>query len=222
MIYGIISNIFLGLNISTEDMEPCTDQMQCASSTDQMEQTQVTDQVFSPNESYDTNENGGMNIFVDGLIPNQSSVSYGTDLPNNSGFSPPVHQMIPPVVQNNQPSVTSICLDDDDAPPPKVEPTNTNGQAPDVHQYPDDATYYMPSDKDTEVVKAWGQFPQWSKYSTSKKAYSDARRAILEGHDLKSGLEKLKIPPPGQPSAAYLANEQVDFNCFYELGKFII
>ena len=203
-------------------MEPCTDQMQCASSTDQMEQSKVTDQVFSPNESYDTNENGGMNIFVDGLIPNQSSVSYGTDLPNNSGFSPPVHQMIPPVVQKDQPSVTSICLDDDDAPPPKVEPTNTNGQAPDVHQYPDDATYYMPSDKDTEVVKAWGQFPQWSKYSTSKKAYSDARRAILEGHDLKSGLEKLKIPPPGQPSAAYLANDQVDFNCFYELGKFII
>jgi len=200
-------------------MEPCTDQMQCASSgTDQMEETKVTDQVFSPNESYDTNENSEMTLFVNDLIPNQSSVSYGTDLPNNSGFPPPVHQIIPPVIQNNQPSVTSICLDDDDVPPPKVEATNTNGQAPDVHQYPDDANYYMPSDKDAEVVKAWGQFPQWSKYSTSKKDYSDARRAILEGHVLKSGLEKLQIPPPGQPHKAYLNNEQVDHNCFYEFG----
>ena len=210
--------VYLGLNISTGHMEPCADQIQCESSN-------VTDQVFSPNESYDTNENNSVSILMDGLVQNQNSVSYGTDIPNNSGLPPPpVHQMVPPIVQTNQPSRESsspmICLDDaDDDVPPNVEPNHTNGQAPAAPEYPDDANYYMPSDEDTEVVKVWSQFPQWSRYCAKKKSYSATRRALLEGRDLNSGINKLVKPRPGHPNEAYLANEQVDFNCFFEFGK---
>ena len=205
--------LLLGLNISTEDMEPCSEQMQC----DASQVHNVPDQVFSLNESYDANDNSDVSALMDGLVQNQSSVSYGNDLPNNSSLPPPplVHQIVPPVVQNNQPSDSMILLDDEE---PNVEPTNTNGPVPNVPQFPDDANYFMPSDKD-EVVKVWGQFPQWSRYCQSAKDYTAARRALLEGRDLNSGIDKLRKPPPGKPNEAYLANEQVEFNCFYEIGK---
>ncbi len=79
----------------------------------------------------------------------------------------PVQPVLEPPVET--PSM--ICLDDDDAvPPPNVQP-NIPQAPPNVPQYPDDANYFMPSDQDEEVVKAWGQFPQWSRYCTSKKVY---------------------------------------------------
>ena len=207
------------MNLSTPEMGPCTDQIQCESSN-------VADQpVFSSNEIYENPENNSVNILIDGLVPNQTTaVSYGADLAETPSLVPPtsVHQLLePPPVQTNQPaqpSSTMMILDDDE-PPRVAEPENPNGQVPEAQQFPDDASYYMPSDNDSEVAKAWGQFPQWARYDAKNKAYTLPKKALLEGRDLKSGITKLRRPPPMKPNEAYLANEQVDFNCFYEFGE---
>ena len=210
--------IHLGLDIPTEEngMEPCSDQIQCESSN-------VDNSVFPPNdvsEIFESPENNSVNILLDGSVPNQPTVSYSADLPDNAiSLSTPVHQMTPPVqTKPVEPPSTMMILDDEEL-PQNMEPNQPNGQVAEKPKFPEDASYFMPKDSDTEVVRAWGQFPQWARWDSKNKAFTLPKRALLEGRDLNSGIEKLLIPPPGKPNEAYLATEQIDFNCFYEFGK---